>query len=389
MKNKEVWLEATHLFKSPTRNKSGIGNYTENIIKGIIDQNKCKDLNFSVVANLFFTNKKIFIAGIKSTDYSYLFTRFIPGKVWNLLLKKKLMPPIEMLHLKRPDLILNFDFTAVPTLNNTRVITVIHDLAFLKYPMFVEAKNLKRLKIFVPKAIEKSQIIVAISKATKQDLIKAYGIRPDRIEVVYCAVDRMVYKPTEITRVVKSRYNLPEKYMLYLGNIEPRKNILGIISAYEKLPKKITQRYKLVLAGGKGWNDIAIKDKINNSPLRKDIILTGYVEQKDIPAVYSAATVFLFPSFYEGFGLPIIESMACGTPVITADNSSLREVGGDAALYVRTGDDEQLSKKITELVEDKKLRDYLATKGQERANLFSWEKSSDAMLKVISKALEQ
>ena len=227
MNKKEIWLEATHLFKSPTRNKSGIGNYTENIIKGVIDQNGNKNYHFSIVANLFITNKKRYIAGIKANDFSYLYTRLIPGKVWNQLLKKKLMPPIGMLHFKKPSLVINFDFTAVPTTKKTKTITVIHDLAFLRYPEFVETKNLRRLNKFVPEAIRKSDRIVAISNSTKKELIELYKVSTNKICVVDCAVDQAIYKPTKTTKNVKVKYGLPNNYFLYFGNIEPRKNIVG------------------------------------------------------------------------------------------------------------------------------------------------------------------
>jgi glycosyltransferase involved in cell wall biosynthesis len=389
MKTKQIWLEATHLFKSPTRNKSGIGNYTENIIKGVIDLNTNNNYRYSIVANLFFTNKKRYITGIKSRDFSYLYSRFIPGKVWNQLLKKKLMPPLDIIHLAKPDLVVNFDFTAVPTTKKIKAITVIHDLAFLKYPQFVEEKNLRRLRKFVPEAIEKSSLIIAVSESTKRDIIEAYNIEANKIRVVCNAVDAGFYKPTKMTNEIKNKYKLPDEYFLYLGNIEPRKNIEGIISAYEMLPDKIVEKYKLVLAGGKGWNDEAIKNKLAYSPRRKDIVVTGYVDQFHAAAIYGSAKIFLFPSYYEGFGLPIIESMSCGTPVITADNSSLKEVGGDAALYVKADDNKALAKQISLLVDDDGLYAELVQKGQTRSKKFNWEDSSKAMLQAIDEVLKK
>jgi len=386
MKKREIWFEATQLLKSPTGHKSGIGYYTENIIKNLALN--YKDNDYKIVGNVFL-NKKIpnKIAGISNKDI--LVTRYVPTKVWGQAIKLGIMPKINYLYKGNPDLVVNFDFVRVPVSKRIKTITVIHDLAYEVYPQYTERRNLLRLKKLVPETVKLSNRIVAVSESTKKDIIKKFGVSADKIDVVYNAVDSKKYRPLKLTQQVRARYNLPEKYFLYLGNIEPRKNVEGIIEAYSKLPVKITNEYKLVLAGGMGWNKDTIMKAYNESPHKSSIIFTGYIEDKEIPSVYSAAEIFLFPSHYEGFGLPLLEAMSCGTPVITANNSSLKEVAGDAALYVDSKKTHQLTETIIKILKDDELRIKLVKRGKERIKKFNWANSAEQMNSSIYKALQK
>ncbi len=376
-------MEATNVFASPTGHRSGIGYYTENIIKGCIEQGG-DDLDFYIAANLFFTNKPRLLE--INGRHNYKFTKFIPGKVWNQLGKKQLLPPIDMIRGGKPDVVVNFDFVRLPVSSRVKTITVIHDLAFVHFPEFIESKNLARLNKFVPMALEKSDRIVAVSEYTKLDIVKSFGVSKDKIDVVTNAVDRTVFHP-KVDKSIFSKYDLPSRYLLYVGNIEPRKNIVRIIEAYSRLPDSVTDKYGLVVAGGKGWKDQEILESCNRSTRKDKIHFPGYVDSNDLASLYSHAELFLFPSLYEGFGLPILESMACDTPVITGKNSSLPEVGGSAAYFVDEKNIVSISKGIEEIINKKNVKDRLVSAGREQAKKFNWEKSADNMINSINKAL--
>lgn len=384
MNKPKIWMEATNVFASPTGHRSGIGYYTENIIRGCIERGG-DEFDFYIVANLFFTNtpSPLDING----KYNYKFTKFIPGKLWNKLSKQRLLPPIDKLHTGNPDVVVNFDYMRLPVSPNVRTITVIHDLAFVHYPEFIESKNLARLKKFVPLALEKSDRIVAVSKFTKSDIVNMFGLMEDKIDVVPNAVDRTTFRPFRDDSIF-SKYSLPSKYLLYVGNIEPRKNISRIIEAYSILPRSFADEYGLVIAGGKGWNDLGIVNSYKKSRHKDKIHFPGYIDSSDLPALYSHSELFLFPSLFEGFGLPILEAMACGAPVITGKNSSLPEVAGSAAYIVDEKNISSISKAIEDITSKIELKNRLISLGKERVKMFNWEISAGKMINSIQRALE-
>ncbi len=386
MKKKEIWFEATQLLKSPLGHQSGIGYYTENIITNLVKH--YNDYNYKIVGNIFI-NKNVPTKLAAINNDNFLLTRYIPAKLWSQSIKLGILPHINLIHKGSPDLVINFDFVRAPVSKKVKTITVIHDLAYEVYPQYTEKRNLQRLKKLVPKSLKMSTRIVAVSESTKKDLISNYNVNPNKIDVVYNAVDTKLYKPKALTKEIRNKYNLPKKYLLYLGNIEPRKNIKGIIEAYSMLPDEISSEYKLVLSGGRGWNQGEINNALKQSAKKDNIIFTGYIDDRDKPELYAGADIFLFPSHYEGFGLPILEAMACGVPVITADNSSLREVADKAALYVNSKSTKELLTAIIKIVMNKRIRQDLINKGNKRVKEFNWKDSANEINKSILKALNE
>jgi len=187
-----------------------------------------------------------------------------------------------------------------------------------------------------------------------------------------------------ISQHIKNKYKIPDNYILYLGTIEPRKNITNLVKAYADLPRSLKDKYPLVLAGGGGWNDGDIKSAIAIAKKDSQIIQTGYVDEKDIPAIYSGAELFLYPSHFEGFGMQILEAMACSTPVLTANNSSLPEVGGDAAYYVDDKSIFSIKNGIEKLLKDSQLRQDMIKKGKQQINKFSWQESAQKIIDAIN-----
>ncbi|HIQ39262.1 MAG TPA: glycosyltransferase family 1 protein [Methanothermococcus okinawensis] len=262
-----------------------------------------------------------------------------------------------------------------------KVITI-HDIIPFHFPETFTKITIFRYKLLLPKTLRTADKIIADSYNTKKDIIKYFKIPEDKTKVIHLGVDEK-YKPLSEEKInnIKEKYCINYPFILYVGTLEPRKNIPTLIKAYYKL-KKQGLPHKLVITGKKGWKYKSIFETIDKLNLRKDVIFTGYVPDEDLPALYNAADLFVYPSLYEGFGLPPLEAMACGTPVITSNTSSLPEVVGDAGIMVDPYDVDGLSKAMYEVLTNDGLREELRKKGLERAKLFSWKKCAEEHLKV-------
>lgn len=306
------------------------------------------------------------------------FSRF-PNRLLNASFAFAGAPTVE-------DLCGGADAVYLPNLNfiATRkpYVVTIHDLSFMRYPRFFSAKQrLWHAAVRPKKLVTGAAAVVAVSRHTKTDIIETFGIPAERITVVPPAADGS-YMPQplpEIERMTK-KYGLPERFFLSLGTIEPRKNIKNIIAAFEKLAGEDS----LVIAGGKGWLCRDTFERAARSPARDRIRFIGYVPEADKPALYAAAIALVYPSFYEGFGMPPLEAMACGTPVIASHVTSLGEVVGDAGLLVDPYNASELADAMAAIRDSSSLASELKKRGLERANLFGWEKSAAALERVLS-----
>ena len=220
--------------------------------------------------------------------------------------------------------------------------------------------------------------MIAISQATKDDLVAHYGVPKEKIPVVYHGVEPR-FRPTP-DPAVPARYGLPSRYFLYLGTLQPRKNLERLLQAYAQLSGDVPA---LVLAGAKGWYFERIAAAIAALGLGERVFLPGYVPDEDVPALLTGALALVFPSLYEGFGLPVLEAMACGTPVVTANTSSLPEVVGEAGLLVDPLRVDEIAAAMQRLLADEALRAELSRRGLERAGLFSWDRCARETLAVL------
>ena len=252
------------------------------------------------------------------------------------------------------------------------------------------------LRAYMEKEMETScrraDLIITISEFSKQEIVKYMHVEPKKIAVVPCGIDHSVFhdkiKEEAVTKM-KEKYHLAEPYFLYLGTLEPRKNIPVIIRAYAELRKRKGDKIpKLVLAGKCGWGYDAIFALIQELKLEEMVLFPGYVEETDKPAMLRGAVCFLFPSLYEGFGIPPLEAMACGTPVIVSDAASLPEVVGDGGIQVSYDDYEAISNYMELLSENSVYREEWCKAGVEQANAFAWDKSAKRLLTVYDKILK-
>jgi glycosyltransferase involved in cell wall biosynthesis len=270
-----------------------------------------------------------------------------------------------------------------------KTIITVHDMSHVHYPRETYPPMYRKLTKNLPQDASRAHAILADSESTKHDTMTYLGVPPAKVHVIYSGVSRL-FRPiaSEAERAVcRRRYALPTRFLLYLGTVEPRKNVLRLLEAFRLLSADPRFQHHLVMAGGRGWRDTSIQRTLASFPQRTRIVLTGWVEQADLPALYSMADVFVYPSLYEGFGLPVVEAMACGTPVITSNVSSLPEVAGDAALLVDPRSTDSIALAVRRLIEDPGLTESLRKKGLNRARLFSWESSARRALEIFTRVV--
>lgn len=265
-------------------------------------------------------------------------------------------------------------------------VVTIHDLAFLREPGWFRPGRAAYYRFAVGLTVRWAKRIIADSKATAADLEEMLGVEPERIDVIPLGVDEL-YRPVpaEAGATVRAKYGLPESYFLYVGTLEPRKNVVRLIEAWSRLAETCPQ--DLVLAGREGWKVQAVREAIAASPHANRIHRPGFIAVDDLPAVLSGAYTFVWPSLWEGFGLPPLEAMACGAPVVTSNVSSLPEVVGNAALTVDPEDVDAIAAAMLELVEDEVLVKALKARGLQRAATFTWRTTAEATVKTYRKVL--
>ncbi len=273
-------------------------------------------------------------------------------------------------------------------------VTTIYDLSFLRYPQSFRPWNRLYLSAFTRMTARKADQLIAISKSTALDIEHFFGVPSERINVIYCGVEPE-YRPLPPDEVARFRQErgLPERMILYLGTIEPRKNLARLLEAYQLMlrawPLGKGPAPRLVIAGARGWLYEDILARIDDLGLSEDVIMPGYVPGGELPLWYNAAECFVYPSTYEGFGLPVLEAMACGTPVVTSNRSSLPEVVGQAGCTVSPDNVEELTETLVHVLSDGELRARLRQQGLERAALFSWDKAARETMAVYDRVLNR
>jgi glycosyltransferase involved in cell wall biosynthesis len=262
---------------------------------------------------------------------------------------------------------------AAPRARAVPLVLTVHDLALLRAPE-LGTPSLRRLLANLPSAARAAARLIADSEATARDLRELLGVPAERIRVVHLGCDAR-FRPVEDSparRAVLQRYGILEPYLLHVGTIEPRKNLPALVRAFARLCAGRRQPPRLVLAGARAWGDAALRRALAAEDPHLPIAVVGPVAADDLPALYSAADLFVYPSLYEGFGLPVLEAMACGTAVVTSDAGALPEVVGDAARTIAAHDGEALIAALRELLDDPAQRRALGARGRARAASFTW-----------------
>jgi len=277
----------------------------------------------------------------------------------------------------------------IPVFHSKKIKTVVtaHDLAYKYFPEYFPKKDLFKLNLLGNWAFTKADKIIAISESTKKDILKFYpSVSAEKIKVIYHGFDAEVFsvpRNLEIESTTKERMGITGDYLLYAGAIQPRKNLGVLVDAFNLFKEKTRSEIKLVIAGEKAWLSDGVFEKIKSSRFQKEILTPGRLTFADMGTLVRGASAYVYPSLYEGFGIPVLEILASRVPLLCALNSSLGEVGGDAPLYFDEKNPSDLAKKIERVLSDENLRAEMVRKGTEQIKKFSWEKCARETLEYL------
>lgn len=366
-------------------NKTGIGFYEHEIVTELIQKKKQDKFYFQFFAFRNKENKKKMLEKYISDNVEIDACEWFPGVLYRILMSF-LYFPYHLFFKKNPDITHFVNFCIPPGVKGKKVVTI-HDMTFKVYPETMRNKTKILLQLNIKKSIKRADKIIADSEFTKSEIQKYYNIETDKIAVVPCGIDFNVFHPDYMIDEIeqtKQKYEIQGKYFLYLGTLEPRKNLKRLILAFAMFCKKQKQENcpNLVLAGGKGWKYEEIFLAAKECGVEHKIKFIGYVPDEDVPRLMSGADVFCFPSLYEGFGMPPLEAMACGVPVLTSNCSSLAEVVGDAAITVDPNSVEAIAGGMQRLWENPELGAQLREKGLKQAQKYSWENAAEKLYDV-------
>lgn len=285
--------------------------------------------------------------------------------------------------------VVHFTNGMVPAASPVPTVVTIHDMSLTIFPRFHPRRRVMLNRPFVNLAARRADAVITVSSAAKHDIVRLYGIAADRVHVVHeaPAPSFRVIHDLAVLRSVRERYGLADRFILYVGTIEPRKNLPMLIEAFARRRVTGDLPHQLVCVGPYGWLSTDIEAQLDRLRVRDAVRFTGYVPFDDLPAIYNLAELFVFPSVYEGFGLPVVEAMACGTPVVTGPVAALAEVAGGATAQVPELAAEPLGEALVALTRSREQRDALARSGRKRASEFSWDRAAAETLNVYRRVV--
>lgn len=362
--------------------KSGIEEYTENLLAHLLPLDK--NIKFKLFYSSF--SRDIQKYDWLSLENVKLYKFKIPNRF--LFLSSGLVnsPKIDKL-MSGVDVFFSPHFFLTSLSLACKRVTTFHDLSYIHYPeLFLLRQRVWHNFEMNPSWQSRfSDKIISVSQSTKNDLVKIYGIDPAKIEVIYSGISLDMKRPSEEElRKFKVKHNLPDKFILFLGKLEPRKNITGLVRAFDIVKsKRGFMNLKLVIIGSKGWLYDDIFREIENSEHRADIVLKTFIPDQERKFYYSLAEVFVYPSLFEGFGFPPLEAMACGTSVIVSNSSSLPEIVGNAGLLVKPNNIDEIAGLISLVLTDRKLKDQIVSIGYNRSTFFNWNKTAEKTLDCL------
>lgn len=266
---------------------------------------------------------------------------------------------------------------------------VLHDLSFLHYPQFHKRSHLLYYKKYTPQFLKKASSLATVSAFSKQDILTHYPDISSRVIDVVFSAAKSCFQPVSetIKEQTKAQYTSGKEFFLYSGAIHPRKNLINLLKAFSLFKKRMQSNMKLVLAGRLAWKYESFLNDLNTYKYRKDVVLTHYLPEKELARLTASAYALVYPSLYEGFGVPVLEAMQCRVPVLTSARTAMQEIANGAALYAEATRPEDLADKMMRLYTDEALRDELIQKGQQVASGYSWDKTAALLWQTIQKAI--
>ena len=368
--------------------RTGVEEYSLNLLEKILKEDS---YNIYVLFLNSWKKPKFEIDFLKNHKNVELKISRFPNKILNFFLWYFDWPKLDKL-------IGGVDVFFMPNLNfvalspKVKLILTVHDLSFEYYPeTFSWKRRLWHIFINPQKIIRRADKVLAVSDSTRNDLIGFYKINPAKVETVYNGVGEVfgrIDRNDPRLLKIKEKYALPFNFILFLGTFEPRKNIGGIVKAYERMRQEggnQLEKYKLVIAGSEGWKSAKLKREIKKSSLAKDIYQVKFIDEEDKVFVYNLAALFVYPSFFEGFGLPPLEAIKCGVPVIVSDNSSMVETVGEAGILTDAFSADEIALAMKEFLIDKELKKEFYPAGIRQAQKFTWTKAAKKFLEIVKK----
>ncbi len=385
----KVIVDATPIVPRP----SGVGFHVANLIHALNSLQAKENFELGIVYQP--SLKKWLINNLTFPDcirkYANVYMLPLPVRVSNLLLPLSYKFNLFNFdkYLDFPDIIHGTNYSVYPCKKSLKVLNI-YDLTFFKYPQYIDSV-VKTYKDRIRQCLQWTDLVITISESSKADIIEYLKVEPSRVYVTPLAsryypnylFNKLIDQPENLVY-----YDFSQPYILFVSTIEPRKNIAALISAFEFLKQKYKVDHQLIIIGQKGWHYKSILSKIENSPWKSHIHHLDYLPDELVALFYSKADVFVYPSHYEGFGLPVLEAMTLGAPVITSNTSSLPEVAGDAAILIDPNEPTDLAEAILRVISDSQLRCELIHKGKERAKLYSWERTAKETIKAYKSLLE-
>ena len=352
---------------------TGIGRYTYEISKRL-EQAELLDIEYYYG----YYSKKLINPNYHG-NVKFLKTLVSKNRVFKKFARKALYT-VGKFNLKKYDIYWQPNFIPLNSIKSKRVVTSVHDFSFLHYRDYHPKERIEYFEKYFFNNVKRSNTIITGSYFTKEEILSHIDIKEESVEVIYHGLNHNIFR---VYKELDLALDLPKKFILSVGSIEPRKNLISLLKAYNSLSLELKKEYHLVLVGFSGWNNSEIMDIINKN--RDFIHYLGYISDIELAKVYNLASLFVYPSYYEGFGLPPLEAMACGTAVVASNSSSIPEVGKDAILYCNPNSVDDIKDKIEKVLYNESMQLELSAKGLARAKEFSWEKSAKRHLEVFKK----
>lgn len=362
------------------KNRAGYGHHTGELLDVLFEYDK--DNRYKLFGWSYSIDKEA-IYSYKNSNIQINISR-IPGFIKRVYFNRFRFPDIKFF-------VGDFDIyhstePLAPPVRDKKLIITIHDLAYKKFPKFFE-KNVLGWDKFIIKNIHRADAIIVPSQNTKKDVMEFFKIPEEKINVVYLPINKKYFSIPEdnIVAGVRKKYNIEFPYVLFVGTIEPRKNIKTLIKAFEEFHQSKKSDLNLVLVGKKGWMYQDILKSIVQSSFSNKIHILDYVPLEDLVVLYRLAKFFVYPSVYEGYGVPVIEAMACGLPVLTSESSSIQEIAKDVAIFFNPADVEELKEAMLSIDENESLRVKISQKGLERIKCFDRKVAAEKILNIYKK----
>ncbi len=369
-----VAIDSTPLLNQRT----GIGQYTYHLVRNLLDLDSAPNLVLFCVSLRKPASLQELIPEHPNLSYAdYRVPARLMQTAWDMIG----LPYVESFT-GQLDVFHATNYIAPPQKKGKLILTV-HDVGFARMPE-AHPQSSRMFSEVLPRQLQRADKVVVVSEFTRNELLEIFDVPVQKVQVIHNGISpdfRPIKEPAALGEIFR-KYQIEQGYVLFVGKLEARKNLVGIIEAYSLFKNSSKSAHKLVLAGSLGWKGEEALGKVVEYGLEKDVVHLGYVPDTDLPVLMSGAAVFLYPSLYEGFGIPTIEAMACGTPVIASNSTSLPEVVGDAGLLVDPHSPEEIAHALTDILSDAARRNRLVNKGLARAKRFSWRKMAEETLEL-------